>query len=257
MLPSFFVCHGAPNLAIEQNEYSRFLKELAQTISKPQAIVIFTAHWESAILSITETDDTYETVYDFGSLWPELFSIKYPAQGSRHIAAMVKDVFEKNGIPTQGDKERGLDHGSWVVLRLMYPEANIPVIQISVNPKLPLADQYKIGQSLSELREKEILVIGSGGTVHNLGTIDWEGEKGTKEWPVQFDDWLIDKVEKWDVDSLYTYESLAPHARLAVPRNEHLVPLFIAMGSGDNQRKAKLLHRSYAFGTLSHICFQF
>jgi 4,5-DOPA dioxygenase extradiol len=256
MLPGFFICHGAPSLALEQNDYTRFLRELKDEIEKPKAIAIFTAHWENDILSISSRDDAYETIYDFGGFDPELYSIKYPAKGSTEAASLIESLFHKQGIATRRDSERGLDHGSWVVLRLLYPEADIPVVHISVNPKLPMKEQYKIGQSLTELKNNGVLVIGSGGTVHNLRALKW-GQKQPEHWAVEFDDWLIDKVEKWDLDSLFDYERLAPHARLAVPREEHFVPLYLVMGSCDDRRKPKLLHRSYDFGTLSHICFQF
>ena len=254
MIPSIFVCHGGPNLVFDQNPYTDFLKELGKRYT-PKAIVIFTSHWESEILSISHTDDTYKMIYDFGGFQKELYSFIYPAKGSIEVASNLQTKLESHGITTRKDTNRGLDHGSWVILYLMYPEANIPIVQVSVNPKLSLEEQYKIGQSIQELCKEEILIIGSGATVHNLATVELNSNE-TKPWAMEFDDWLIDKVKKKDLDSLFAYEKLAPYAKLAIPRNEHLVPLFINMGCGQNDN-ARLLHRSYEYGTFSYICFEF
>ncbi len=253
MMPSMFFCHGGPNLIFEKNSYTDFLKELGKRYT-PKAIVIFTSHWESDILSISFRDDKYDMMYDFGGFQRELYSFKYPAKGSSEIASKLQTKLESQGIITRKDMSRGLDHGSWVILYLLYPEANIPVVQVSVNPKLSPQEQYKIGQSIKELGEEGIMVIGSGATVHNLATVEWDSNEA-KTWAMEFDDWLIDKVEKRDLDSLLDYEKLAPFGKLAAPRNEHIVPLFINMGSGQN-KNPKLLHRSYAYGTLSYICFE-
>ncbi|MCF6093775.1 dioxygenase [Microaerobacter geothermalis] len=256
MVPTLFVCHGAPSLVIEDNEYTRFLKNLAKKLNKPEAIVIFTAHWESEVMKISSLKGPYETIYDFYGFPEELYSIKYPAKGSVQLSEQLQEMFQTKGIKTVKDTQRGLDHGSWVILQLMYPEADVPVVQISVNPTLSPKEQYKIGEAIADLRDQNVLIIGSGATVHNLGTLKWD-MKASEEWAVQFDDWLIDKVENWDVKSIFSYRDLAPHARLAVPREEHFVPLLITMGSGDKSRKARLLYRGYDFGTLSYICMKF
>ncbi|NGQ95298.1 dioxygenase [Brevibacillus sp. SYP-B805] len=256
MTPSFFICHGAPDIAIQQTDYTRFLNGLSQTFAKPKAILVFSAHWESRTLSLTYTDDTYETIYDFGGFPDELYRITYPAKGSTAVAEEVVRLFEEQGIPVQRDMVRGLDHGAWVVLRLIYPEADIPVIALSVNPFLPPEEQYRIGKALGRLREEDVLIIGSGATSHNLRMLKW-GQQEPEAWTTAFDDWLIDAVENWRTDALFAYEEQAPYAKLAVPRPEHFVPLFLAMGSGDGRKQAALLHRSYDLGTLSYICFRF
>jgi 4,5-DOPA dioxygenase extradiol len=255
MVPSLFLAHGSPMIAIENNEYTHFLKTLGQQI-KPKAIVIFTAHWESDVLTISFTDEVYDTIYDFGGFPGELYSIKYPAKGSKQVASMLEERFKKQGIAVRMDTTRGLDHGSWVLLYRMYPKAEIPVVQISVNPYLSAREQFAIGQAIQGLGKEEILVIGSGATVHNLRMLIF-GQKTPEPWAVEFDDWLVDKIQKKDLNSLFAYDKLAPHARLAVPRPEHFVPLLIAMGSGEPQNEAKVLHRSYDLGTLSYLCFQF
>ncbi|WP_027415925.1 DODA-type extradiol aromatic ring-opening family dioxygenase [Aneurinibacillus terranovensis] len=255
MVPSLFLAHGSPMLAIENTEYTGFLKKFAQPI-KPKAIVIFTAHWESDILTISSTEHVYETIYDFYGFPDELYSIKYQAKGSKQIASMVEERFKKHRIAARQDTARGLDHGSWTLLYRMYPEADIPVVQVSVNPYLVAEEQFKIGQALQGMGKEDILVIGSGVTVHNLRAVKW-GETTPEPWAVEFDDWLIDKIQNRELPSLFHYEKEAPHARLAVPRPEHFVPLLIAMGSGNQETEAKVIHRSYDMGSLSYLCLQF
>ncbi|WP_342431422.1 class III extradiol ring-cleavage dioxygenase [Neobacillus sp. FSL H8-0543] len=258
MLPSFFIAHGAPLIAVENNEYTQFINQLGQSLPRPKAIILFSAHWESRTQKVSEVD-TYDTIYDFGGFDPALYTIKYPAKGDQQISQEIKDLFTANGVPFEVESKRGLDHGAWVVLRLLYPEADIPVIAMSVNQQLSPAEQYKIGKSLSALREKDVLIIGSGGTVHNLRILDWADNGKIQQWSLEFDDWLAHHLHNWDIDAVFEYGTLAPNAEIAVPPygKEHFIPLLYAMGAADISRKAKLLHRSYRYGTLSHSVWQF
>ena len=253
MMPSLFLAHGSPMLAIQDTEYTSFLKTLGETY-KPKALVIFTAHWESEVLTISSSDNEYETIYDFGGFPPELYEIKYRAKGSSNIASMLETKFKNKGIPVHHNMTRGLDHGSWTLLHRMYPEANIPVVQISVNPFLSAKEQFKIGEALKGLGQEDILVIGSGVTVHNLRALKWN-QTTPEQWAIEFDDWIIKHMQTTDKDALFNWEKNAPHAQLAVPRAEHFVPLFIAMGNGENN--GEVIHRSYEMGTLSYLCLQF
>ncbi|KIL37860.1 MFS transporter [Gordoniibacillus kamchatkensis] len=256
MLPSLFLAHGSPMIAIEDNEYTDFLQNLGKSL-QPKAIVVFTAHWEERMLTVSSTDEEYETIYDFGGFPPELYQVRYPARGSTALAAELKRTFEAHGITAALNHSRGLDHGVWTLLVHLFPKADVPVIQISVNPFLPVKEQYAIGQAVRTLGREDMLVIGSGVTVHNLRQIHW-GQQEPEPWAVQFDDWLIEQIRKGDLDALAEYETKAPNARLAVPRPEHFVPLFIAMGSGASPlSEAKILYRGYDLGTLSYLCFQF
>lgn len=254
MISSVFLCHGGPTLIVEKNEYTDFLKDLGKKLA-PKAVVIFTAHWESEITTISAIDDTYDMIYDFYGFPKELYSAKYPAKGSVEVASKLQSILSGNGIESKLDENRGLDHGAWDVLYLMYPKANLPIVQVSVNPEIAMEKQYEIGRAIRELGKEDILVIGSGSTVHNLSTVDWNSGKA-EEWAVEFDNWLIESMENNDTEALFRYKQLAPNAKLAVPSEEHIVPMFIAMGSG-NKDKPKLLHQSYAYGTLSYICFEF
>jgi 4,5-DOPA dioxygenase extradiol len=258
MIPSYFIAHGAPLIAIEDNEYTQFVNRLGRTLPRPNAIILFSAHWESPIQHVSNVEE-YSTIYDFGGFPEELYRIKYPAKGKREITKEIEELFTKQGISFQVETNRGLDHGAWVVLRLLYPNADIPVIAMSINPNLSPEQQYKIGKSLSSLREKDVMIIGSGGTVHNLRALKWADDGKVEDWALDFDEWLARHLRNWDTESLFKYRSLSPTAELAVPinGNEHFVPLFYAMGAADDQQKATLLHRSYRYGNLSHSVWQF
>lgn len=256
MIPSYFIAHGAPSLALEQNEYTAFLKQLASELSKPRAIVLFSAHWESREQQIAGAE-SYDTIYDFSGFQKELYEVQYPASGDSAIASEIQDLFRQENIAAGIDTVRGLDHGAWVVLRLLYPAADIPVIALSVNRHLSNAEQYRMGKALSSLREKHILMIGSGGTVHNLRRLEWGGSSRVNDWALQFDSWLEDKLTAWDLEALFQYDRLAPFAREAVPTPEHFIPLLLAMGTGDPNRRASLSHRSYQYGSLSLSCWKF
>lgn len=250
-----FLAHGSPMLAVEQNEYSRFLQQLGAGM-KPDAVVIFTAHWETDAVTISSKDDEYETIYDFYGFPDELYQVKYAAKGSTKVAALVGKLLSDNNIEVAYDEQRGLDHGSWTMLKHMFPEADIPIVQISVNPYRTSEEQYRIGEALRGLSDRNILVIGSGVTVHNLRAVKW-GQKEPESWAVEFDEWLIEKMKARDTEALFRYDSLAPHARLAVPRAEHFVPLYIAFGSGNPDAVPNVIYRKYEFGTLSYLSMQF
>jgi 4,5-DOPA dioxygenase extradiol len=255
MIPSYFFAHGAPSLALDNNDYTAFLKNFAADQPKPRAIILFSAHWESREQQISAAS-RYETIYDFSGFQPELYQIQYPASGDPAIANEIQALFQQEKISASIDTVRGLDHGAWVVLHLMAPAADIPVIALSVNRHLSNAEQYQIGKALASLREKDMLIIGSGGTVHNLRRLEW-GASQTTEWAARFDGWLEEKLNAWDLESLFQYEQLAPYAKEAVPTSEHFIPLFLVMGTGDSNRKASLMHRSYQFGNLSLSCWKF
>ena len=222
-------------MAIEDNEYTRVLAQLAETLAIPKAIVLFSAHWVSATQKISAVEN-YSTIHDFGGFPEELYRITYPAKGDVSLAKQIEELLAKQGIASEAELKRGLDHGAWVVLRLLYPEAQIPVVAMSVNPRLTPEKQYKIGQALKSLREQDVLIVGSGGTVHNLMALRMTSDDTSVDpWAQEFDDWLEEHLTSWDLPSLFQYEDLAASAPLAVPLlgNEHLVPIFYAMGAAD------------------------
>ncbi|HET7628196.1 MAG TPA: class III extradiol ring-cleavage dioxygenase [Bacillales bacterium] len=259
MVPSLFIAHGAPLLAIEDNDYTQFLTQLGKQLPRPKAVVLFSAHWESDVQKVGNVNE-YETIHDFGGFPKELYDIRYPAKGHAEIAGEVKALLSENGINAEFDSRRGLDHGAWVVLRMLFPDANVPVVSMSVNPNLTPVEQERIGRALSPLREKDVLIIGSGGTVHNLRAVNMRKDDQTVDaWAKAFDDWLSECLVTGDVDALFNYEKAAPYAEQAVPPygKEHFVPLFYAIGASHTDRKAQLLHRSYRYGNLSQSVWQF
>jgi 4,5-DOPA dioxygenase extradiol len=253
-MKSLFLCHGAPDIILEDNDYISLLKEMG-TKYKPKAIVIFSAHWEEKMTTISSVEGRYEMIYDFYGFPEELYRMQYPAKGSPELAQRIQKIFVENNIKSQMDVLRGIDHGTWTILSMMFPKADIPVVQVSINPFRPMEEQYQIGKALKSLGNEDILVIGSGSTVHNLGTLD-PYAKQPKEWAVEFDDWLVDKVMHQRLEQLYDYQKIAPNVKQAVPREEHIVPMFIAMGCGQLDQP-KLLHRSYQYGTLTYLGFEF
>ncbi|TJY41814.1 dioxygenase [Cohnella pontilimi] len=258
MIPSLFVAHGSPMVAIEDSEYARFLDQFGPAFPRPQAIVIFSAHWESGVQMVSEIDE-YSTIYDFGGFPEELYRIQYPAKGDKALSSEIGRLFTENGISYEMEKRRGLDHGSWTILRRMYPDADIPVIAMSVNPELSPAEQYRIGRALAPLREKDVLIIGSGVTVHNFGLFGVRDRAAVKALADGFENWLQEHLMKWDLDSLFRYETLAPYGTVAVPpqAKEHFVPIFYAMGAADAVRTTKALHQSLMMDMFTNTVYQF
>lgn len=254
MIKPLFLAHGSPMMAIEKSNYTKFLNELGETL-KPKAIVVFTSHWHSNALIISASDSVYDTMYDFYGFPKELYEIKYTAKGSSSVASKVAEKLLNKGIKAEKDLTRGLDHGAWTLLQHLYPKANIPIVQISINYNLSIEDQIKIGSALKDLGNEDILVLGSGNTVHNLRLVNYDAVR-SDAWAEQFDDWVINKLKENDFNSLYNYRALAPYANLAVPTPDHFVPLFIALGSS-SLLTPKVIFRSYELGNLSYLCFEF
>lgn len=256
MMPAWFIAHGSPLLAMENNAYTHALSDLGNHL-RPKSIVIFSAHWENPVQQIGATVHN-TTIYDFGGFPPELYQLTYPAPGNPELAETIQCLFQDSGIVSELDHRRGLDHGAWVILRQLFPEADIPVVALSVNAGLPPAEQYRIGSALTELRSRDVLIIGSGVTVHNFSELGPDNESGAP-WAAEFDQWVWERIARWDMNDLFDYAQLAPHARRAVPprAREHFIPLFYALGSCHDQPAGQELHRSYRYGTLSHVIWQF
>ncbi|TVY10777.1 DODA-type extradiol aromatic ring-opening family dioxygenase [Paenibacillus cremeus] len=259
MASSFFIAHGSPMLAIQHNTYTEDMRKLGERLGKPEAVVVFSAHWVSATQSVTYTDGTLETIYDFRGFPQELFEVVYPAQGSVAIAKDILSAFQAhgNGIDVQVSQTRGLDHGAWVILRHMFPNADVPVINLSVNPMLPPEKQYEIGKAIASLKDRNIVIIGSGSTVHNFRRMNFHAENQADPWAKEFDDWLIARMGEWDTAALFDYKRLAPYAAEATPDYEHFAPLYLAMGTGHHAKKAAVQHQSYMYGSLSHLIIEF
>ena len=255
MYPTLFVAHGTPSLALENNAYTRFLRNIGILLPKPQAVVVVSAHWESAVQLISSAPRP-ETMYDFFGFEEPLYEIVYPAEGCLPISLEIQELLTAEGIRCELNEKRGLDHGAWSVLRFLYPNADVPIIMLSVNPNRVPEDQYRIGRALLPMRERGVMILSSGGTVHNLAKLKWE-TTGGEAWAIAFDRWLAEHIQVWNLEALFDYERRAPYVSDAVPSGEHLLPLFIAMGAADGKRKARRLHQEYQNRTLSLAAWMF
>jgi 4,5-DOPA dioxygenase extradiol len=254
--PVVFVSHGAPTLALEQNDTVEFLKRLGGELGRPEAILCVSAHWNTEAPAVSGAERP-ETIHDFGGFPDELYRMRYPAPGAPSLAGRVRELLGEAGLACTVSPNRGLDHGAWVPLRLIYPGADVPVTQLSVQPSLGTEHHYRLGRALAPLREEGVLVLATGSATHNLAKIG--GGEVPPAWAKEFDEWLFRKISEGALNELLDYRRLAPHAAVAHPTDEHLLPLFVAMGAGAGEPRARgrSLHRGWTWGSLSMAAYGF
>jgi 4,5-DOPA dioxygenase extradiol len=240
---TLFVPHGAPTFALRPGAAGAVLAQITSSRPRPRAIVVVSPHWETALPTVG-TGARMETIHDFGGFPDELYRIRYPASGCPGAAQQVVQALRDAGLPVELDAQRGLDHGAWVPLRLMFPDADVPVIPLSVQPAGGPQEAFKLGQALSALPAQGFLVIGSGNITHNLRDFMLaRSGQGTPDYVRSFPAWVADRLQAHDIDALLNYRKLAPDAVRAHPTEEHLLPLFVALGAGGGkQAKATRLH---------------
>ena len=215
-MPTIFISHGPPAIALMETPAAVFLRTLGVRLPRPVAIVCVSAHWE-AWRPLVTAGLSPDTIHDFGGP-PALFRLRYPAPGSPETAAVVLDLLAKNGFEAAPDPDRGLDHGAWIPLMMTYPDADIPVVQVSVQTELDAAWHYRLGEALSPLRERGVLVVGSGGAVHNLAEIGGYGvDAEPADYAARFDRWLEAAVAGGDVESLLAYKERGARSRTMPP----------------------------------------
>ncbi|NVZ26633.1 dioxygenase [Pseudomonas gingeri] len=254
MLPSLFISHGSPMLALQPGASGPALARLAAELPRPKAIVIVSAHWESQELLVSSNPHP-ETWHDFGGFPRELFAVQYPAPGEPQLAAEVAQRLTASGLPARLDNNRPFDHGVWVPLSLMYPQADIPVVQVSLPSRQGPALQTQVGQALRSLRDQDILLIGSGSITHNLGELDWHaGPETIEPWAKAFRDWMVDKLATDDEAALHDYRKQAPYAVRSHPSDEHLLPLYFARGAG---ARMSIAHQGFTMGALGMDIYRF
>ena len=254
MLPSLFISHGSPMLALEPGASGPALARLAAELPRPRAILVVSAHWESHELRVGSAAQP-KTWHDFHGFPRPLYAVQYPAPGYPQLAGEIVERLAGAGLPAQLDPERPLDHGAWVPLTLMYPQADIPVVQLSLPSRLGPAQQSRIGQALAGLREQGVLLIGSGSITHNLGELDWHaGPEVIEPWAQAFRDWIVAKLADDDETALHDYRRQAPHAARNHPSDEHLLPLFFARGAGG---AFKVEHSGFTLGALGMDIYSF
>lgn len=234
-LPSLFISHGSPLTALQPGQLGTRLAALAAALPRPRAIVVASAHWLQHGPMVSATAQP-ETIHDFSGFPPELYRLRYPAPGAPQLAADIAARLSAAGLEPRLDPQRGLDHGAWVPLRLLYPQADIPVLQVSVQPALGPAHQLALGRALAPLRQDGVLLIGSGSITHNLH--DWRNYDEAREAPYvrPFTGWIEQKLQTDDVPALLDYRRQAPFAEQAHPTDEHLLPLHFAMGAAGTER---------------------
>ncbi|MGQ0839530.1 dioxygenase family protein [Actinokineospora sp.] len=229
--PVLYLSHGAPPLA-DDPVWTKQLAEWSSGLVRPTAILIVSAHWEAAPLTIGATE-TVPLTYDFGGFAERYYQVRYPAPGAPELAATVRKLLRAHETPVADEPARGLDHGAYVPLVEMFPAADIPVLQISM-PTLDPAALVELGRKLAPLRDEGVLIIGSGFFTHNLRGLDLrrENDHEPPEWSAEFDDWGNQAITALDLDALIDFERKAPASALAHPRTEHFAPLFVSLGAG-------------------------
>ena len=241
--PTLFVPHGAPTFALRPGAAGAALVRHAQTLPLPRAIVIVSAHWDTAEPTVGFAERP-ETIHDFWGFPDELYRIRYPATGCREAADEVVAALHAAGLPAHKDAGRGLDHGAWVPLRLMFPDAEVPVIPLSIQSHGGTEGAYRLGRALAPLAAKGFLVIASGNVTHNLRDYQLAARSGgqTPAYVRQFSEWMAERLASHDLPALLDYRRQAPGGVQAHPSDEHLLPLYVALGAASDGAQAERFH---------------
>ena len=249
-LPALFISHGAPTLAIEQSATTSALARIGQNLPKPRAIIIMSAHWQSAKLEISSNPQP-KTWHDFSGFTPELYDLQYPAAGQPALAETLAQQLTARGIICRVNPLRVSDHGVWAPLLHLYPEADIPIVQISLPRHYDSVACYQLGAQLAQLRDEQILLIGSGSITHNLQALRWQAESIDKT-ARDFKVWLLQQL-KTDIPSALDWQQY-PNYQNVHPSDEHLLPLFFALGAG---QRVSVVHQSMAHHSLGMDIYRF
>lgn len=257
LLPSLFLSHGAPTLALEDHPARHFLASLGASLPRPRAILVISAHWETAQPELT-VSVAPPTVHDFFGFPEALYRLRYPAPGDPALAGRVMERLGMSGIQAVANYQRGLDHGAWVPLLLGWPAADVPVVQLSLQTALGPGHHLAVGAALSGLREEGVLVIGSGSATHDLSGWRTHGLLDAPEpYAREFAQWLASVMESADAGALLDFRRQAPHADRNHPTDEHFLPLFVAMGAGGSRAPGRRIHSSFAHGVIAMDAYAF
>ena len=255
MLPSVFVSHGSPMHALQAGPAGEAWKALAQRLPRPRAILISSAHWETNLPMLTGGEKP-ETIHDFYNFPEPLYRLRYPAPGAPELAQRAQALLKDAGFTAGIDGCRGLDHGAWSPLLYMYPKHEVPVVQISVQPGLGPRHHVELGKAVRKLSDEGVLIIGSGHMTHNLR--DWvRGTKEPQPYAREFQEWVKQKLEQKDIDSLVDYRSRSPHGVRAHPTDEHFLPLFFALGAASGKSKPERVYDAIDSGVLAMDAYVF
>jgi 4,5-DOPA dioxygenase extradiol len=254
MMPTLFIGHGSPMNSIEENEFTQGWEEIASTIPKPKSIVSVSAHWFVPSTLVT-TVKAPRTIRDFYGFPPELYKQQYPAPGAPELAAEISKSLIEYSIGL--DFTWGLDHGTWSVLKKMYPEADVPIVQLSIDYTKGPRYHFELGKKLDFLRDRGTLIVGSGNLVHNLRAVIWNSEDSTYEWAQKFEDVITDSILSNDISSFVDFENIKELARKAHPSLDHYLPLLYAVGAGGLQEIPVVYNQKIVHGSISMTCFKF
>lgn len=249
--PVLFIGHGSPMNGIEDNEFSRTWTKYGKEIPKPKAVLVISAHWLTKGTHITAMEHP-KTIHDFGGFPQALFDVQYPAPGNPSLAKATSKLVTSTTVGL--DHDWGLDHGTWSVVKHMYPDADIPVLQLSIDYNQPPQYHYDLAKQLKALRNKGVLIIGSGNMVHNLRMISWEKMQEANygfDWAIEMNTIFKEKISKSDFQSLINYEKLGPAAKLAIPTPDHYYPLLYAMALQDNKDEISFFNDKMVGGSLN------
>ena len=250
-MPVIFFGHGSPMNALACNDYTRKLGQLGRELPKPRSILCISAHWMTDQVWITGMKQP-KTIHDFHGFPEELFKVEYPAPGNPELAEHIQAQIPDSRVDVN---KWGLDHGTWSVLKHVYPEANIPVLQLSLFIRKPAQFHFELGRKLQFLRDEGVLIIGSGNIVHNLREIVWETDATPFDWAVNFDEWAKAKIEARDYDALvYDYEEKEA-GRLSVPTPDHYYPLLYVLGASDEKDSLQVEYEEIQNGSISMRTF--
>jgi 4,5-DOPA dioxygenase extradiol len=258
-LPSVFVSHGAPTIVIEDNASRRFLAGLGAALPRPRAIVVVSGHWECARPAVLSSLRP-PTIHDFYGFPEALYALHYPAPGAPSVARRIEQLCAVADIPLISDPARGLDHGAWIPLQLMYPEHDIPVTQLAVCPNHDAAYHWRLGRALAPLREEGVLILGSGSMTHNLGDVRGLHRGGSVpplDYAGDFSAWMAAAIEAGDTEALLAWRERAPHAQRAHPSEEHLLPLHVCAGAAGEDWHGRRLHHEILLGAIAMDAYRF
>lgn len=246
--PVLFVGHGNPMYAIQDNPFSRKWAELGKTLERPKAILCISAHWLSNG-TLVHVKEKPATIHDFGGFPDELFRVQYPAPGSPEYAKEV--IHTVHSVKIKEDQDWGLDHGAWSVLRNMYPDANVPVFQMSIDYGKDPLYHYQLGKELATLRQKGVLILASGNVVHNLGMVSWNEPLKRYDWAIEFDNLVKQNVLENNPEPLIYYQKNQHLARLAHPTNDHYLPLMYTLGLRHPNDRVEFFNEAMDMGSIS------
>ena len=254
-LPSVFLSHGSPMHALKAGEAGVAWAALGKRLGKPKAILIASAHWETHVPMVTGSARP-ETIHDFSGFPEPLYRLRYTAPGAPGIARKASEALKQTGFTAAIDGCRGLDHGAWAPLLYMYPDADVPVVQLSLQPQLGTRHHLALGRALRNLEEDNVLVIGSGHMTHNLR--DWmRGQGEPAPYAGEFAEWVRERLEAHDLDTLADYRSRSPHGARAHPTDEHFLPLFVALGAARDNYKPERIFKAIDSGVLAMDAYVF